>query len=131
MVTAQLGSIMMFIGGIALLTMILLRRTYRQVGNRRRKQDSRHLDSQPRPTSQWDGAKADTSAVIERQKVELAELSRDVNGQLDSKIMVLRELITQSNEQIARMEVLLSSAESVEPQVDTNGNNHSRSSAPV
>lgn len=112
MVLAQLGSILMFIAGIALLTMILLRRTYRQLGGRqRRKFDSRPIDTQPRPTHRWDGAMADTSAVIERQKVELAEISRDVNGQLDTKIMVLRELIAQSQQQINRLEALLGETE--------------------
>lgn len=112
MVLAQLGSILMFIAGIALLTMILLRRTYRQLGGRqRRKFDSRPIDAQPRPEHRWDGAKRDTAAVIERQKVELAELSRDVNGQLDTKIMVLRELIAMSQQQIDRMETLLGEAQ--------------------
>lgn len=107
MVVAQLGPILMFIAGISLLTAILLRRTYRQLGRGRRQFDSRPIDAQHRPTDQWDGAKADTTAVIERQKVELAELSRDVNGQLDTKIMVLRELIARSQQQIDQMEALL------------------------
>ena len=96
MLVAQLGPILLFIAGIGLLTAILLRRTYRQLGRRGRKYDNRPIDAQPRPNHRWDGAKADTVAVIERQKVELAELSRDVNGQLDTKIMMLRELIAQS-----------------------------------
>ena len=111
MLVAQLGSILMFIAGIALLTMILLRRTYRQLGRGRRKFDSRPIDAQPRPSARWDGAQGDSVAVIERQKVELAELSRDVNGQLDTKIMVLRELIAQSEQQIVRMEQLLQESE--------------------
>ncbi len=108
MLLAQLGSMLMFIAGIALLTTILLRRTYRQLGGRRKKYDHRPIDAQPRPTGVWDGAKADSSAAIERQKVQLAELSRDVNGQLDTKIMVLRELLDESQRQIERMEELLS-----------------------
>lgn len=100
-----------------MLTSILLRRTYRQLGRTRKKYDSRPIDVQPRPTGKWDGAKADTSAVIERQQVQLAELSRDVNGQLDTKIMALRELIAQSQQQIDRMEELLASGERQEPQL--------------
>lgn len=111
MVVAQLGPILMFIAGIGLLTAMLLRRTYRQLGRGRRKYDNRPIDTQHRPTNQWDGAKADTAAVIERQKVELAELSRDVNGQLDTKIMVLRELIARSQQQIDQMEALLSDSQ--------------------
>lgn len=111
MLVAQLGSMLMFLVGISLLTAILLRRTYRHLGRGGKRYDSRPIDAQPRPSGKWDGAKADTSAVIERQKVELAELSRDVNGQLDTKIMMLRQLIAQSQDQITRMEQLLSDAE--------------------
>jgi hypothetical protein len=117
MLVAQLGSILMFIAGIALLTSILLRRTYRQLGRGRKRYDSRPIDAQPRPSGVWDGAKADSSAVIERQKVQLAELSRDINGQLDTKIMVLRELIAQSQQQIERMEELLGNVHGSEPRI--------------
>ncbi|QDU58560.1 hypothetical protein [Aeoliella mucimassa] len=110
MLLAQFAPILMFVAGIALMTMILLRRTYRTIG-RRRKFDSRPIDAQPRPKSEWDGAKADSTAVIERQRVELAEMSRDVNGQLDTKIMILRELMTQSQQQITRLEQLLQESE--------------------
>lgn len=115
MILADLQSILMFVAGIALLTMILLRRTYRQVGRRSRRYDSRPIDSQPRPESEWSGAKADTSAALERQKVELAEMSRDINGQIDTKILLLRELIMQSEKQIARMEELLEDANASQP----------------
>ena len=111
MPVAQLGPIVMFIAGIALMTAILLRRTYRQVGRRKRRFDNRPIDAQPRPHSEWDGAKHDRAAVIERQQVELAEMSRDVNGQLDTKIMILRELMAQSQQQIDRLEQLLQEAE--------------------
>lgn len=107
MLLAQLGSVLMFIAGIALLTAILLRRTYRHVGRRRKRYDSWPIDTQPRPASAWDGAKADSAAVIERQRVELAELSRDVGGQLDTKIMILRHLIAENEQQITRLEGLL------------------------
>lgn len=113
MLLAQIGPILMFIAGIALLTGILLRRTYRQVGRRRKKFDSRPIDTQPRPQHRRDGAQADSVAVIERQKVELAELSRDVSGQLDTKILVLKDLIAQSQQQIERMEALLGETEKV------------------
>lgn len=113
MLLAQLAPLLMFIAGIALLTGILLRRTYRQVGRKRKKFDSRPIDTQPRPQHRWDGAQRDSAAVIERQKVELAEMSRDINGQLDTKILVLKDLIAQSQQQIERMEALMGETESV------------------
>jgi len=119
MVFASLQAILMFVAGIALLTTILLRRTYRQVGRRSRRYDTRPIDTQPRPENPWSGAKADTSAALERQKVELAEYTRDANGQIDTKIMMLRELIAQSDKQIARMEELLGEAEN-HPQIHAN-----------
>ncbi|MCO6043632.1 hypothetical protein NG895_06905 [Aeoliella sp. ICT_H6.2] len=109
----QLGPILMFLLGIALLTSILLRRTYRQVGRRRKGFDNRPIDAQPRPKTEWDGAKHDSVAVIEKQKVQLAQMSRDVNGQLDTKIMILRDLIARSEQQIERLEELLGETQNV------------------
>ncbi|WP_425395673.1 hypothetical protein [Aeoliella sp.] len=103
----QFVPVLMFLLGIALLTSILLRRTYRQLGRRRKAYDSRPIDAQPRPKTEWDGAKHDSMAVIEKQKVQLEQMSRDVNGQLDTKIMILRDLIAQSEQQIARLEELV------------------------
>lgn len=103
----QLGPILMFLLGISLLTSILLRKSYGQIGRRRKAYDSRPIDAQPRPKTEWDGAKHDSIAVIEREKVQLAQMSRDVNGQLDTKIMILRDLLARSEEQIDRLEELL------------------------
>lgn len=100
-------SALMFLVGIALLTSILLRRTYRQVGRGRRGQSTRHIDAQPRPTHSWDGARDDPHARIERERVLLEEFRREANGQIDAKLIALRQLIAQSEEQIAKLEALL------------------------
>jgi hypothetical protein len=100
-------SALLFLVGIALLTAILLRRTYRQVGRGRRGQSTRHIEAQPRPAHSWDGARDDPHARIEREKVLLEEFRREANGQIDSKIIALRQLIAQSEQQIARLEALL------------------------
>ncbi|TWT85437.1 hypothetical protein Pla123a_02440 [Posidoniimonas polymericola] len=96
----------MFAAGCALLTSILLRRSYRYFGRRRRYDDS-PIARQPRPTSQWSGAYSDSSAMIERQKVELHDAGRELRAQLDNKIVVLQELCARSQQQIDRMEELL------------------------
>lgn len=98
--------LLMFLAGFSIVAWILMRRSLLR-GTQRRKFDSRPIDTQPRPTSEWSGAYNDASAKLERQKVELAEFTRDANGQIDSKVLVLRELIRQSDEQIRRMEELL------------------------
>lgn len=107
MLAMQLGSILMFLAGIALLTALLMRRSYRYFGGKKRGFDPRPIDAQPRPTKAWEGAMNDSAAMVERQQVELAQMSRDVNGQIDTKIMILRELIARSEKQIERMEELL------------------------
>ena len=104
---SQLLASMMFAAGCALLTALLLRRSYRYFGRSRRKQNEGPIAAQPRPTSEWSGAHHDAAAMIERQKVELHEQGRELRAQLDNKISVLQELCRQSQQQIDRLEELL------------------------
>ena len=104
---------------------MLLKRSYRYFSRRRRKHDDNPLALQPRPKSPWDGAQHDSMAQVERQKVEMLEMSRDLNGQLSSKIIVLEKLIADSQRQIARMETLLAGID--ESQLDDNQLSHTRS----
>lgn len=97
-----------FAAGCALLTVILLRRSYRFFGNRRSRGDSSPpIELQHRPTHKWDGVKKDAAARFNRDQVELYDLARDLKGQLDSKIIVVNELVAQSQQQIDRLEELL------------------------
>lgn len=98
---------LMFLAGIGMLTIILLRRTFRQIGRNRRGQGTKYLETQPRPASQWDGARGDAFARLEREKVHLEEIRREAVGQIDSKILVLQELIAHTEQQIERIESLL------------------------
>lgn len=102
-----------FFAGCALLTFILLKRTYRRLG-RRQKSSSAPIELNHRPTSAWDGAQRDTLAQVERQKVEMHEMSRDLNGQLSSRIIVLEQLVGESQRQIERLEKLLAEAKEIE-----------------
>ena len=102
--------LLMFMAGVALVAWVLMRRGFAR-GRGRKKTDSRPLATQPRPTTPWSGAHNDPAAILERQRVELAEFSREVNGQIDTKLLVLRELIAQSDRQIRRMEELLAELE--------------------
>ena len=98
----------LFLAGCALLTMLLMRRTSRYFGQRiSRSGSGPHLEHLPRPVKAWDGAQRDAFALIERQKVELHEISRDLTGQIDSKMILLEQLIATSNQQIERMEGLV------------------------
>ena len=96
----------LFFAGCALFTLVLLRRTYLRLG-RRQKASPAAIERVARPNSPWDGVQRDALAQVERQKVEMHEMSRDLNGQLSSKIIVLEQLIGDSQRQIERLERLL------------------------
>ncbi len=104
---ADLIAVWMFLAGVGLLTFILMKRYFRFFALGRRKRDDSPLALQPRPKGPWDGAQHDTMAHIDRQKVEMFEMSRDLNGQLSSRIIVLEKLIADSQRQITQMEALL------------------------
>lgn len=100
-----------FAVGCGLLTAILLRRSYRYFGKRSRGGSGPAIAAQRRPSSAWDGARHDAEARFNRQQVELHDLARDLTGQIDSKMILLRELIAQSERQVTRLEELLDEAE--------------------
>ena len=97
----------MFLAGCALLTLILLKRSYRYFGPRSRNRHRPAIEAVPRPATKWDGSQRDTLAQIEREKVEMHEMSRDLNGQLNTRILVLEQLIHESQQKIDRLEQLL------------------------
>ena len=98
----------LFFAGCALLTLILLKRSYK---HGRRKPSSAPIERISRPTSKWDGAQRDKLAQVERQKVDMYDMARDLNGQLSSRIIVLEQLVGESQRQIERLETLLAEAE--------------------
>ena len=100
----------MFMAGCGLLTFILLKRAHRYFGPRRHKKSSDPIEHVHRPTDKWDGVQRDSLAQIERQRVEMHEMARDLNGQLTSRIVLLERLIGESQQQIERLEELLDEA---------------------
>ena len=104
---ADSHGVWMLVPGVGLLRFILMKRSYRYFSRPRRKRNDKPIELQPRPKGPWDGVQHDTMAHVERQKVEMFEMSRDLNGQLNSKIIVLEKLIADSQRQITRMEALL------------------------
>jgi hypothetical protein len=74
--------------------MLLLKRSYRYFGRSRPRGGSGPtIEKQYRPTSEWDGAYRDAGASIERQKVELHQFARDATGQINSKLILLDQLL--------------------------------------
>lgn len=107
----------MFALGCGLLVVFMLRLTYRNFKRHPRKRNEPAIDAQPRPEkslveNSWSGAHADSSARVERQKVELHEYSREVTAQIDNKLVMLSELIAKSERQIKRLEELLERTDS-------------------
>ena len=68
-----------------------------QVGEQRSRVVT-EVHSLPRPKPTWQTTDAG---------VEMAEVARDLNGQLTTKMIVLEQLIADSQKQIERMEELL------------------------
>ncbi len=106
-------AIFMFLVGCALMVSILLRRSYRYFGKTKGSKIITGLEHLPRPKSSWEGTFRDAGAVVDRQEVEMAEMARDLSGQLATKMIVLEQLISESQKQIDRMEKLLKEMESV------------------
>jgi hypothetical protein len=104
---ANITAVWLFLAGVGLLAFILMRRSYRYFGKPSRRRNESALDLQPRPKGPWDGAQHDAMARIDREKVEMFEMARDLNGQLSSRIIVLEKLIADSQRQIKRMEELV------------------------
>ncbi|MGI9429381.1 MAG: hypothetical protein ACR2NM_12035, partial [Bythopirellula sp.] len=73
---AMINPSWLFFLGCALFTPVLLRRTYRRLG-RRNKASAAAIERVDRPNSPWDGVQRDALAQVERQKVEMHEMSRD------------------------------------------------------
>ena len=105
--------ILTFLVGCGLLTMILLRRwsRYYRKSPGRSKKSSAPIEAVPRPDGPWSGMERDSQARINRQQVELYDMARDINGQINSKIIMLEQLIATSQAQIERMESLMGEAE--------------------
>ncbi len=104
----------LFFAGCALLTLVLLKRSYR---HGRRKSSSAPIERITRPTTKWDGVQRDALAQVERQKVDMYDMARDLNGQLSSRIIVLEQLVGESQQQIERLETLLAEAEQTKSEV--------------
>jgi len=118
---ARIDPSLLFLLGCALMTAILLRRSYRYFGGRLRKRSEAGLEKVHRPASAWDGMQRDASARIDRQQVELYDVAREVKGEIDGKLILLQTLIAKSQQQIDRMETLLAELECAEPAATARG----------
>jgi hypothetical protein len=95
---AGVASAMMMLAGVALMIYIVMRKAHLEQMAQRRSRVVSDVPSLPRskPTRQTSDS-----------GVEMAEMARDLNGQLTTKMIVLEQLIADSQKQIERMEELL------------------------
>ena len=104
-VFANLGATFMLLAGCALLVYMLMRKAHLQQVRERGTTIITEMERLPRPSKTWQTSD---------NGVELAELARDINGQLTTKMIVLEQLIADSQRQIERMEELLERIEAAQ-----------------
>lgn len=97
--------------GVGILVSIFLRITYRRLGKRKKNNTTKPIVAQPRPDTPWSGAYQDADAQLNRKEVELQEMVRNVTATIDNKLILLQQLIAQSQQQIDRLEELLQESE--------------------
>ncbi len=95
---ANLGATLMLLAGCALLVYMLIRKAHLQRVRERRTTVISEMDRLPRTSQPWQ-----TTGNGD----EMADLARDINGPLSTKMIVLQQLIADSQRQIERMETLL------------------------
>jgi uncharacterized protein DUF6115 len=86
---------------IALLALFLLQRTQRRVA---RGQQDRELSAKERVAKKFNGS--DIYSQISGQMAQLAELSRQINGQIDTRVAKLEILIAEAERSVQKLEKL-------------------------
>jgi len=102
----------MFLAGITLLILILLRRSYRHYG--RRRPAGKTLESHPTRAPRPHGPErslSDAPPDVLRWHVEMHDTARKLKAELDSKMRVLQLLIGQARREADRLERMLERAE--------------------
>lgn len=102
------GTTVLFLAGLGLTCGFLLFRTHRQLNAKPK--------AKPSPPSTWSKLQPDPEPVahrlgapaeVRRWEAELHELTRELRGQLDTKIALLEHLIRDAGQQAARLEAAI------------------------
>lgn len=104
----------MFLAGMVLLIVILLRRTFRHYGRRRsaKRNAEPPLARTPRPSAKSTTLSNAPPDVLGWQ-VEMHEIAREMKAELDTKMRALQVLIAQARHEADRLEQILTRFESV------------------
>lgn len=98
---AEINPTWMLLAGIAVLTSVMVRLTYR----RSRQRPSRARPAASQPTSAvHNPTYHDLVRRLEEKEVEFDELSRTALARLDNKIAILQRLLAESDQTIARLQ---------------------------
>jgi hypothetical protein len=99
---AGVSTAIMMLAGMGLLVYLLLRKSHLEHVEQQRTRVVTDVKALPRSKPTWQATE---------NGVEMAEMARDLNGQLTTKMIVLEQLIADSQKQIERMEELLGKLE--------------------
>lgn len=108
------GTTILFLGGLALTCGVLLFRTHRQLSARSRTELSSPANWSRPKSDTAQGHRLDAPHELRRWEVEMHELARDLNAQLDTKIGILQELVRQAAAQAERLEAAIAAAAPLE-----------------
>ena len=97
-VLANVGAAFMMLAGCVLFVYMLMRKSHLQ---KQQQRESTIVSEMPRL------ARTPKTWQTSDNGVEMADMARDINGQLTTKMIVLEQLIADSQKQIERMEELL------------------------
>ena len=104
----DVSSITLFLG-LAIITAVMLRLTYRRLG--RRTKNGPLIEKAPRHAPYGKAGGAIPPSEKGRWEGEMCEIARETSARLDSKMMALAELIRQADEAAARLEAANRAAE--------------------
>jgi hypothetical protein len=97
-IIANPGATFLLLAGCGLMVYLVMRKAHVQREIERRSQIFTDVHPLSPPQAPW---------KMSENGVEMADLARDLNGQLTTKMIVLEQLIADSQKQIERMEALL------------------------
>jgi hypothetical protein len=98
LVLANVGAAFMMLAGCVLFVYVLMRKAHME---KQRQRESTIVSEMPRL------ARTPKKWQTSDNGVEMADMARDINGQLTTKMIVLEQLIADSQKQIVRMAELL------------------------
>jgi hypothetical protein len=104
------GTTVLFLAGLVLTCGVLLLRTHRQLGSRPKANLPSPATFSPSPAPPPVGHRLDAPGEIRRFEVEMHDLARVLQAQLDSKITILQHLVRDAEQQADRLEAAIRSA---------------------